>query len=203
MNVFVNETLSFLQEKLPSNLMYHSVDHTHKVLQDAVAFALADELSIRSVELIAVAAVFHDAGYIKQYRENEPIGAQLAREAMQKRGHFSSKEIQTVEDMILSTAFVKGSGVPTRMPLNSDSIYIMDADLASFGRDDFFENLEKLINEGEMNSPEKRKRFYQFTLDIMNNHIFYSTAAKNLLSEKKKQNTRSLISVLKEGEEIV
>ena len=59
----------------------------------------------RDALLLAIAAAFHDAGFLKQLPKNEPIGANIAVEAMAKSGRFSLEERELVEQMILDTRF--------------------------------------------------------------------------------------------------
>ena len=112
----VRETLTRLKEmpiiqeafrvldKLPDNLVYHNNKHTEDALHEAVFFATADKLPDREIELLGIAAVYHDAGFIKTPKANEPIGAKMAKEAMTREGGYTPEEIQMVVEAIEDTA---------------------------------------------------------------------------------------------------
>ena len=70
-----------LQNELHSSLRYHNVGHTIDVLDQAMILADFAELPERETDLLVIAAIYHDAGFLHQKALNEPIGAELAAEA--------------------------------------------------------------------------------------------------------------------------
>jgi HD superfamily phosphodiesterase len=78
----VSEALQVL-DKLPEGLYYHNKQHTVNVISAAVKCAELDGISSRDLELLAIAAAWHDTGYINRRNQNEIIGADLAREGRQ------------------------------------------------------------------------------------------------------------------------
>jgi len=51
---------------LDSALYYHSPEHTKNVLRQSIELAQEDELASRDQLLLAIAAAFHDAGFLEQ-----------------------------------------------------------------------------------------------------------------------------------------
>lgn len=91
----VSEALQVL-DKLPEGLYYHNKQHTVNVISAAVKCAELDGISSRDLELLAIAAAWHDTGYIIRRNQNEIIGADLAREAMIRTGLYLPEEIAQV-----------------------------------------------------------------------------------------------------------
>ena len=133
----VTETVDTLVSNLDPTLYYHSPAHTKDVLRQTLELAEADALDNRDVLLLAIAAAFHDAGFLKQRPKNEPIGAKMAVEAMAKSGRFSQGECDLVEQMILDTQLVMEG--PAQIANCRLSPWLLDADLANLGRDDFWD----------------------------------------------------------------
>src|SRR5688572_33392866 len=133
----IEQILAVLAHDLPKTLRYHGFQHTNDVLSETVLFAVHDKIDERHVELLSIAAAYHDAGYIDRYADNEEIGAAMAADAMRGAGGYSASEIHEVEEMIMSTQLIHQPEAITRVERTSLSGYLMDADLGSFGRDDF------------------------------------------------------------------
>ena len=107
----IKENLTHLENELPSELLYHNYKHTHSVLKESILFALHDNISDRELELIAIAAAYHDSGFIYQKENNESICADLAREAMKKTNQYTEQEITLVAKMIEDTRLYEVDGV--------------------------------------------------------------------------------------------
>ena len=190
----ISETLAILQKKLPSDLRYHSFAHTIEVLRDAIEFALTDKLTARSIELLALAAVTHDAGFIQSRVNNEEIGAKYARDTMMKAGSYSHEEIRLVERMILDTALVQIDGALRQVPHTELSKYLLDADLGNFGRDDFFHKSDLQREElGEDLIPFRVK-----TLQLLSAHTWLTNAALATRQSKKEQNLAKLKTLIEQ-----
>ena len=185
----VAEALTLLRNGLPATLFYHAYTHTEDVICEGDLLASMDALSDRDRELLAVAAAWHDIGFIHSRQGNEPIGAKLAREFLVSLSRYSQQEISLIEQMILDTALVADEhGVRRQIPSTSLSRYLLDADLANFGRDDFFEKSDLLRREvGEDLNPFRRE-----TLLLVENHSWLTPAAEKLWGEKKRENVERL-----------
>lgn len=60
----ISEALDLLNN-LPSYLRYHDKNHTLDVLRETILFGLADNLDQKTLELQAIAAAWHDVGYLE------------------------------------------------------------------------------------------------------------------------------------------
>jgi uncharacterized protein len=188
----VKEALTLLDKALPDNLSYHNKGHTLEVLRESIRFAVTDGLSERELELLAIAAAFHDTGFIKSPVANELIGAEFAREALQRAGGFSTREIQLVEQMILDTKLVELPAGPQLIPSTKLSRYLLDADLSNLGRDDFFDRSELLRQELGVEERSFRSR----SLQVITGHRWFTEAAHALGQKKKEENLLLLRSIV-------
>lgn len=192
----VAEALKLLRDKLPKHLRYHIAEHTDDVLKEAITFALADGLSERPLELLAIGAAYHDLGFIETEVDNEAIGARLAVEAMRRFGGYSEREIEIVGQMIHATKVIVDERGPHHRPLNQVSKYLIDADVSNFGRDDFLSKADLVREESGM---KDRRSFFQSLLKFLENHQWYSDAALRTRSGKKMENVATLQRMLAEN----
>ena len=188
----VQEALKLLDKALPDNLSYHTKGHTLEVLRESIRFAVTEGLSERELELLAIAAAFHDTGFIKSPLANELIGAEFAREALQRTGGFSTVEIQLIEQMILDTKLVELSSGPQLIPSTKLSRYLLDADLSNLGRDDFFDKSELLRQELGVEERSFRSR----SLQVIAGYHWFTEAAHALGQKKKEENLLLLRSIV-------
>jgi predicted metal-dependent HD superfamily phosphohydrolase len=191
-HALVKSALTQLRNELAPNLLYHSYAHTEDVLSETVRFALIDGVSAREIELLAIAAAYHDIGFIQTRVQNEPIGAEKAREAMVQNGGYSDKEVALVSQMILDTALVEGATGPQRICSTPLSGYLLDADLTTLGRDDFFTKGELLRQELE----QGQEAFLRTSLALLTSHSWFTEAARSLRQTRKEENLTSLKRLL-------
>jgi len=180
----IKNGLAQLQKELPSHLVYHAYAHTEDVLAEAIRFAVVDCRSDRDLELLAIAATYHDAGFIQSPAANEPIGAQMALQAMKAHGGYSSEETTLVEQMILDTTLKDTLTGPRQVPSTDLSRYLLDADLSNFGREDFFD-------KGELQRQElgyDQEVFRRKSFELLNAHRWLTNAARSLRQTKKEEN---------------
>jgi uncharacterized protein len=183
----IEEGLRELREKLPSRYCYHSLDHTHDVMREALRLGLHDKLKNEELTLLAIAAAYHDLGYIDGSHEHEKRGAILAAEKMARHG-FTPEQIKEVEIMIMATAVFDTAQGPSRTPSTKLSQYLMDADVANLGRGDFLAWADLVRKERN----ETREAFLPGVLAFMSQHTYYTPAARTLLSEQKARNLAML-----------
>jgi hypothetical protein len=90
--------------------------------------------------------------------------------------------------MILDTALVPYNESFRQVPSTPLSRYLLDADLANFGRDDFFEKSElQRLELGDDAASFRRK-----TLLLIENHVWLTPAAEKLWADTKARNVEKL-----------
>lgn len=177
------ETKNFIVEKLSrelsSNLYYHGVHHVLDVLAAAEMLGKQEKISEKESELLKVAVLFHDSGFVKGPKNHEQIGCEMAQKNLPSFG-YSSDEINTICGMIMATAY------PQKPKTHLEEI-ICDADLDYLGRDDFFTIGNNLLKEMNTNGSIKTEADWnKLQEDFLDSHHYFTKTA-NLLRGKKKQ----------------
>lgn len=188
----IRSVLELLEKSLSPDLTYHSHHHTREVLEEVLRFGVHDGLKERELWLLAVAAAFHDTGFLRQRFHNEQVGASLAVESMKADSDFQSKEIELVHQMILDTRLNLKPSLRLQEPHTYLSPYLLDADLGNFGRDDFFEKGELERRERGVDDSE----FLSDVLALLLRHDWLTPAAKSLRSEGKRKNIETIRRML-------
>ena len=182
--------LATLKEELHSSLDYHNVDHTLDVLEQVLCLADLAQLPERERELLVVAAMYHDAGFLHQKALNEPIGAELAAKAMSTTGGYTKREIKTVKHMILDTTLLMDDCA--QISNTELSPYLLDADLSNLGRQCFWEQTEAVASEAGIPFSD----FLPISLGLMQRHSWQSDVGCQLYEQQKQQNIADLKSRL-------
>jgi predicted metal-dependent HD superfamily phosphohydrolase len=184
---------------LPKDLYYHQPEHTFgDVLPHALKLAKLENVNQTDLFLLKVAVLFHDAGFIQIYHQNEEIGALLAERELQK---YTLPEEYTliVKQIIMATNVNKEQN--GHIQCAGDSILeqiICDADLDNLGREDFFERGEALRKELAVHGTvmtEKEWCIHQ--IGFLKSHCYYTRHAHMLRDAGKARNLDILNERLK------
>ena len=147
---------------------YHNLGHTLDVFERASYLAKKEWLNEELIELIQIAALFHDTWFKKQYDKNEVIWAQIAEEFL-KENNFPEDKIDIVKNIILAT-------IPTKEPMSHLEEIIKDADMDNLWREDFIDKNENLYKELKIIKKLyiNKKTWLENTLKLLQNHKFYT-----------------------------
>jgi len=185
----IAEILSKLKEGLSPDLYYHNYEHTTEVMEEAIIFALHDNLPERDIELISIAAAYHDAGFLFRREENEQIAAKMAFDALKKSGAYVDDEIKLVCEMIADTKVLLVDHQFTRLVSNNLSKYLLDADLGNLGSEDFFMKNKLILRETGI----EEKVFSRLSLSLLKNHRWLSPAGMALKEAQRLKNLEVLL----------
>jgi hypothetical protein len=137
------------------------------------------------LELLLVAAVYHDAGYLYQSANHEDRSCIIAREVLPDYG-YSKDEIEEICRIIMAT----------KLPQTPNSLaeeIICDADLDYLGRDDFFETGEglyyELLHTGIVKNHEE---WDIIQVEFLEKHRFFTPTSIALRKSKKEENLNKL-----------
>ena len=171
-----------LSEGLPPTLYYHNLAHT---LEDVVPAAerLALEAGINPEEqlLLRTAALYHDLGYVQQYRENEIIAVQIATATLPRFG-YTPEQIQRINTLIMATHM-------PQTPKSQLEALLCDADLDSLGREDFRETNRRLRLELAIHDrPVPQELWFIQQLQFLTQHNYWTPCARKLRLAGKQQN---------------
>lgn len=172
--------LQRLRNELPESIHYHKAQHTINVINAAKEFAIAEGLSDKELLLLKTAALFHDTGYIYSPFNNEPIGAEIARETLGNYG-YSAEEVEVVASIIMATAW------PFK-PKTVSEMIICDADLGYLGGEHFHEYARLLRTElSEQGKAFSDREWLDFEIKFLQQHQFFTDAARRSCDATKKR----------------
>ena len=83
----------FLHKQLPENREYHDSEHTVRVVAAAEDIGRAEGLSEEEIEILKLAAWFHDTGHSKTEDGHEEVSAQFAEDFLSEEDY--PQEINT------------------------------------------------------------------------------------------------------------
>jgi HD superfamily phosphodiesterase len=178
-----------LKDGLAPTLYYHSVDHVEDVLEAAQRIAAAEKMDEEQIELIKIAAIFHDSGFIIQQQDHEKIGCDIAREIL-PLFNYSSEEIEIVCGMILATHY-------PHQPKNKLEEIICDADLDYLGRDDFYQIGKLLYKELITNGSIGNEMQWNIMQEkFLKSHRYFTTTSNMLRNNNKEIRLKEITEVV-------
>lgn len=162
---------TYLEEHLPNNLHYHGLQHTKYVAEAAEKIALKEGVRGEELFIVKTAAIFHDAGFIWEYKNNEQLGANLAKEILPKYG-YTEDQIKQVCGLILATR------VP-QDPSNKLEQILCDADLYYLGNPKFHKVADSLYLElKERGELEDKRQWDKIQVWFLTEHYYHTAYAK-------------------------
>lgn len=167
-----------LRKELPDNLHYHDLRHTTDVCAAVERLALMEGIEGDDIFLLKTAALYHDAGFVKQYANNEDIGAALAQEVLPRFG-YTQEQIETIGKLIQATK------VPQK-PNNHLEQIICDADLDYLGGDEFHviaDKLKRELREREIINDDKQ--WDELQVKFLEQHQYFTKTAIELRQANK------------------
>ncbi|MGK2860571.1 MAG: Pycsar system effector family protein [Chitinophagaceae bacterium] len=167
-------------------LLYHSLDHTRKVVDNANEIASHYDLSERDIIVLNLAAWFHDTGHL--YTEpsgHEQKSAELMREWLAGKEE-NAGYADEVEKVILATKL-------STVPYGLIQEIIKDADTFHLGTSDF-KKMDKLLRKelSLRNLGITNVDWLRNTLILLESHQFYTSYCSNLLDAEKQKNMGKL-----------
>lgn len=167
-----------LRRNLSQDLWYHGVHHTLDVCHAVEMIAQSEGIKGEDLFLLKTAALYHDAGFVTKYMENEEVGADMARKELIQFG-YTPDQIELVCQLILATK------VPQKPTTHLEEI-ICDADLDYLGREDFHLISDSLKREFMFHGIIKSDRHWdEVQIKFLSNHEYFTATAKSLRREKK------------------
>ncbi len=176
--------ISLLEKEMPK-LQYHNVDHIYDVLNAALVIGKTERLKDDEIQLLKLAALLHDAGFIQSPKNHEEKGAEMAKEILPAFG-LNAGQVETICNMI------KATRIPQSPATQLDKI-LCDADLDYLGRDDFYEIggrlLEELKSQGVVET-EREWNLIQKT--FLQSHRYHTKFSKETRESKKQQHLEEI-----------
>lgn len=171
---------------------YHSYEHAIDVMQRAIYLSEQENLPVDEIEMMALAGLFHDTGFIVMYDKNEPIWAKIASNYL-KSINYDKNKIKLIEQIILAT------NPDYTNPKNIYEKIIKDADMDNLWRDDFQKKSNDIKKELETVKKIKIKdpEWHHSLVDLLISHKFNTDVQRKERDKKKQENLNKMITKLK------
>jgi len=161
-----------LKENLPSEFTYHNLSHTREVFDAVTELGKNSGMTNEELEIIQLAAWFHDTGFIKDHQDHENKSIEIAKEYLENI-RYPHKKINTLTEIIMMTDM-------DNIPLSLSDKIIRDADILYIGKEDFY--CKCLALKSELESVEHKKlnesEWLHSNFDFINGTVFFTDYAK-------------------------
>lgn len=197
-NDFFKEVASFVfnmfKNELSPEVIYHNYEHTFEVVKNANKIGLAENISENDLELLLLAAWFHDTGFVKGFENHEERSQEIAKNFLEQKG-FSEEKITKVISLIAVTKL-------PQKPKNKLEEIICDADLYHLGSESFSEKSNLLRSEWEQlcNKYLTDVEFLNENVRFLKSHKYFTNYAFANLNEQK---TKNWLKVQKDLKKII
>lgn len=181
---------SVLSARCPQNYRYHNFHHIKKVVDAAIIISENENINDSEKEIIILACLFHDIGYIDICEGHEVRSCVYAREFLSKE-NYPELKIRQIESCILATKIPQS-------PKNKLEMIVCDADLHHLGSEDFLEVGNNLRYEIEFSHQISftNESWLEKTISFNKSHSYFTDYAKRLYGLKKGSNIRQLEMLL-------
>jgi uncharacterized protein len=126
-------------DALSPALTYHGKHHTLDVCAVSEQLCLSEKVSEHDTLLVLTAALWHDSGFLRHYKDHEAHSCRFAEETLPNFG-YTEGSIKTICGLIMATKIPQS-------PKNPLEKILCDADLDYLGRMDFYDIGQTLFKE--------------------------------------------------------
>ncbi|MBL7774519.1 MAG: HD domain-containing protein [Saprospiraceae bacterium] len=178
--------LAKLRKELSDQLHYHGLHHTLDVLRVAKSLCETEGVSGKDVKLVKTAALFHDAGFVKnKHAGHEYEGCLMARDVL-PGFNYSPDDIEAICGMIMATKIPQS-------PTNVLEEILCDADLDYLGRPDFYTIGETLFLElNAYQLIQGEEAWNRLQVNFLTAHRFHTRSNISLREPIKQQHLEGL-----------
>lgn len=185
--------MNILEDNLPKNLYYHNLKHTIDVTVQVELIGRQEGISDEELLILKTAALFHDIGFTRTYKDHEEAGVEFAKEILPDYD-YTQEQIQEISEIIMATKLPpKPKGILQEI--------ICDADLDYLGRVDFIPvsgNLFRELTEHEIIEDDINK-WNQIQIDFIGKHSYFTETAKRLRDVNKNNQLEAIRSLVQEN----
>jgi predicted metal-dependent HD superfamily phosphohydrolase len=169
---------------------FHSLKHIIRTVNAVQSIAEHSKTNKSDLEMLKLAAWFHDIGFLESPDNHEEISAQIVENFLTKY-NYPTEKINKVKGCIIATNL-------TLEPKNELEYIIRDADVIHLGKKSFFKRNAEFRKEIENVSGKAFTdiEWYEFDLKFLNKHKYYTAFAKENLVSRKNEHIKQIQSKL-------
>ena len=177
---------ALLKAAKPEWVKYHNFEHAKAVARASKTIGTACNLSAEALEVVMLAAWFHDAGYVEAIEGHEEKSVEIATSFLRGNGYPQEK-----------IARVAGCIRATRMPQNPKTLMeqvLCDADISHLASKDFLEVSELIRLEIEHRMGRKLAEKEWLTMDtiFVAGHQYHTDYARSKYAPQHAANLAAL-----------
>ena len=186
---------NLLTTKLSQDFKYHNLNHTAIVVEGAMAIGKGENVTDEEMEILLIAAWFHDTGYVHTKLDHKDESARIATEFL-KQATASDDFILKVSRCIMAT---KEGAVPKEM-LHK---IIRDADMFHLSKQEYKHFAENLRAEMALLYDKNYTdlEWQHSNLTFLANHQYYTRYAKESFFESKENIKKKIRKTIKKLEQ--
>ncbi|MFY8008628.1 MAG: Pycsar system effector family protein [Flavobacterium sp.] len=176
-----------LKDKLSDSFLYHNFNHTLSVVKAVKTIATAQSVTEHDMELLLLAAWFHDTGYVNGCEKHEAGSAVIAENFLEER-NYKPEDIAMISSLIRATT--KGY-----IPSTDLEKIMRDADYFHLAEKDYLLSAEFLKQELKyaLNTDFTDLEWAKENLNFLtNHHRFFSEYALQHWQPKKEKNIQKI-----------
>ena len=173
--------LQRLKDGLNKHYYYHDVRHTLDVIEQSQTIGKLEGVSLRELEILKIAALFHDTGFLKVRTGHEQASVDFFQ-------NIDGLNTLTYEECDAITGCIIATHMPQK-PKNQLEQILCDADVDYLGREDFSLIAENLFLEmsacGEMSD---RITWDNLQIKFLEGHRYHTASNQKRRNYKKEEN---------------
>ncbi|MAN29066.1 HD domain-containing protein [Mesonia sp.] len=181
-----NHCQQLLSESRCNELAFHNSQHTKEVFNSAKRIGAHENLSEDDLEIVLLAALFHDTGNMDCFKGHEYVSAKKASDYLNNI-NFDSAKTEKVVKCILATRMPQS-------PTNLLEQILCDADLAHLGKENFISKNRLLREEWSehLKMCFSNKEWVKLNIDFLECHNYFTAYGKKVLQPQKEINLKIL-----------
>jgi predicted metal-dependent HD superfamily phosphohydrolase len=177
---------AFMKEKKPDWIRFHTFQHAKAVVKACKEIGAASQLSDEELEIVMLAAWFHDTGYVETVGGHEEKSIGIAESFLRQNG-FPEDKIALVAGCIRATKLPQTPKSPVEQLL-------CDADIAHLASRDFLRVSELIRFEMEHQIGRKLSEIEWLTMNtsFIAGHRYFTHYAQAKFREQLEKNAATL-----------
>ncbi|MEM6697943.1 MAG: Pycsar system effector family protein [Bacteroidota bacterium] len=166
--------------------VYHDLRHVQTVVEAARLIAKSYNLSEEQLEILELAAWFHDAGFSEGAEGHEERSVEIARSFLKSKD-YDEEKIKQVGAAILDTRY-------DAKPMELLNQILRDADLSHLGSLTYWNNCGKVRQELAItqNKIMSEQEWIDFELGFMERQEYITEVARSLFQKQKEKHIKQL-----------
>lgn len=177
--------ISRLELSLPKGLFYHTADHTKYVVEKAGFLAEKESLKTAEKDLVLIAALYHDTGFLKGRDSHEEKSVEIAAGDLSLYGFSEAQKIR-----------IYGMIMATKIPQNPSTLcekIVADADLFYLGTENYKVVSKRLFSEMKFYDSElSEEKWLNIQQQFLSSHSYHTDYCRRVLAPIKRKNLESL-----------